>query len=90
MPRGTPEASEAAARAALDPAIAELLPKLPLREAASLTPQGAREQLRALAASRADIPLPQPAAVADITVAGAAGFAASSASMIPMTGSSNT
>jgi acetyl esterase len=57
----------------LDPAIAAILPLLPLRDAATLTPAGAREQLRALAASRSDIPLPQPAAVADVAIAGAAG-----------------
>jgi acetyl esterase len=57
----------------LDPAIEQLLPKLPLREAANLTPQGARDALTALAASRSDLPLPRPAAVADGAVAGAAG-----------------
>ncbi len=57
----------------LDPDIAQILPKLPLRDAATLTPEAARAQLLALAASRSDIPLPQPAAVADITVAGAVG-----------------
>jgi len=57
----------------LDPAIEQLLPKLPLRDAANLTPQSARDALTALAASRSDLPLPQPAAVADIAVAGAAG-----------------
>jgi acetyl esterase len=57
----------------LDPAIEQILPNLPLRDPAKLTPQGARDALTALAASRSDLPLPQPAAVADIAVAGAAG-----------------
>jgi hypothetical protein len=50
----------------LDPAIEQILPNLPLRDPAKLTPQGARDALTALAASRSDLPLPQPAAVADI------------------------
>jgi acetyl esterase len=57
----------------LDPAIEQILPMLPLRDPAILTPQSARDALTALAASRSDLPLPQPAAVADIAVAGAAG-----------------
>jgi acetyl esterase len=57
----------------LDPDIARILPLLPLREPATMTPAGARDALRALAASRSDIPLPQPAAIAELTVEGAAG-----------------
>jgi acetyl esterase len=57
----------------LDPELAQLLPKLPLRDSRALTPSIAREQLIALARSRNDVPLPQPAAVADLTIPGAAG-----------------
>ena len=57
----------------LDPEIAELLPKLPLRDSRILTPSIAREQLIALAQSRSNIPLPQPAAVADVSIPGPAG-----------------
>jgi acetyl esterase len=57
----------------LDPVIAEIIPKLPLRDPATLTPQSARDALRALAAARAAIPPPPVASVKDITVKGAAG-----------------
>ena len=57
----------------LDPELAQLLPKLPLRDSRTLTPSLAREQLLALARSRNDVPLPQPAAVADRTIPGPAG-----------------
>src|SRR5947209_11080700 len=57
----------------LDREIAELLPKLPIRDPRTLTPQSAREQLLALARSRNDVPLPQPAAVADRSIPGPAG-----------------
>ena len=57
----------------LDPAIAQIIPLLPWRDPDTLTPQSAREQLRALAASRADIPLPPVASATDIQVKGAAG-----------------
>jgi acetyl esterase len=57
----------------LDPELAALLPKLPIRDPRTLTPQTAREQLLALARSRNNVPLPQPAAVADRTIPGAAG-----------------
>jgi acetyl esterase len=57
----------------LDPVIAEIIPKLPLRDAATMTPQSARDALRALAAARAAIPPPPVASVKDITVKGAAG-----------------
>jgi acetyl esterase len=57
----------------LDPAIEQILPILPLRDPAKLTPQSARDALTTLAASRSHLPLPQPATVAEMTVAGAAG-----------------
>jgi acetyl esterase len=57
----------------LDPELAALLPKLPLRDSRTLTPSIAREQLLALAQSRNNIPLPQPATVADVSLPGPAG-----------------
>jgi acetyl esterase len=57
----------------LDPVIAEIIPKLPLRDPETMTPQSARDALRALAAARAAIPPPTVADVKDITVKGAAG-----------------
>jgi len=42
----------------LDPVIAQIIPLLPLRDPKTMTPQSARNQLRALAASRAAIPPP--------------------------------
>ncbi len=57
----------------LDPVIAEIIPKLPLRDPATMTPQSARDALRALAAARAAIPPPPVTSVKDITVKGAAG-----------------
>ncbi len=57
----------------LDPVIAEIIPKLPLRDPATMTPQSARDALRALAAARAAIPPPPVADVKDITVKGATG-----------------
>jgi acetyl esterase len=57
----------------LDPVIAEIIPKLPLRDPTTMTPQSARDALRALAAARAAIPPPPVADVKDITVKGAAG-----------------
>src|ERR1700749_3992963 len=59
--------------APLDPVIAEIIPKLPLRDPETMTPQSARDALRALAAARAAIPPPPVADVKDITVKGAAG-----------------
>ena len=44
--------------APLDPVIAQIIPLLPLRDPETMTPQSARDQLRALAASRAAIPPP--------------------------------
>ncbi len=57
----------------LDPVIAEIIPLLPLRDPATMTPQSAREALRALAAARAAVPPPQVASVVDGHVKGAAG-----------------
>src|ERR1700722_12889882 len=57
----------------LDPVIAEIIPKLPLRDPTTMTPQSARDALRALAAARAAIPPPPVADVKDIQVKGAAG-----------------
>jgi len=57
----------------VDPELAQLLPKLPLRDSRTLTPSLAREQLLALARARNDAPLPQPAAVADFIVPGPGG-----------------
>jgi acetyl esterase len=53
----------------IDPDLQRILPLLPLRDAASLTPARARGDLVALADSRKDVPLPQPASVADLNVA---------------------
>ena len=57
----------------VDPKIAAILPLLPWKDAAHLTPKRARDELVALADSRKDVPLPQPASVQDIFVDGAAG-----------------
>jgi acetyl esterase len=59
--------------APLDPVIKEIIPLLPLRDPAVMTPQSAREALRALAASRAAVPPPPVEQVEDISVAGGAG-----------------
>jgi acetyl esterase len=59
--------------APLDPVIAEIIPLLPLRDPAIMTPQSARDALRALAASRAHVPPPAVGAVEDLKVKGAAG-----------------
>lgn len=59
--------------APLDPVIAEIIPTLPLRDPAMMTPQSARDSLRALAASRAAEPPPPVDAVQDIKVKGGAG-----------------
>jgi len=59
--------------APLDPVIAEIIPKLPLRDAETMTPQSARDALRALAASRAAVPPPPVASALDAEVKGAAG-----------------
>jgi acetyl esterase len=57
----------------VDPGIERILPLLPLKDAAGLTPRRAREELVALADSRKDVPLPQCAAVTDIVIPGSAG-----------------
>jgi acetyl esterase len=57
----------------LDPVIAQIIPLLPLRDPATMTPQSARDALRALAAARAAVPPPPVASVDDTTVKGAAG-----------------
>jgi acetyl esterase len=59
--------------APLDPVVAQIIPLLPLRDAETMTPQNARDVLRALAASRAHIPPPPVNVVKDINVKGAAG-----------------
>ncbi len=59
--------------APLDPVIAQIIPLLPLRDPQIMTPQSAREALRALAASRAAVPPPAVTNVEDIYVSGAAG-----------------
>ena len=60
----------------LDPVIAQIIPLLPLRDPTAMTPQSARDALRALAASRAAVPPPPVASAEDIKVKGAAGFLA--------------
>jgi acetyl esterase len=57
----------------LDPIIADIIPKLPLRDPDTMTPQSARDALRALAAARAAVPPPPVESVSDIEVKGAAG-----------------
>ena len=57
----------------LDPVIAEIIPKLPLRDPDTMTPQSARDALRALAAARAAVPPPPVASAIDAEVKGAAG-----------------
>ena len=57
----------------LDPIVAQIIPLLPLRDPATMTPQSARDALRALAASRAAVPPPPVASAIDIEVKGAAG-----------------
>jgi acetyl esterase len=57
----------------LDPIVAQIIPLLPLRDPAVMTPQSARDALRALAASRAAVPPPPVASAIDTEVKGAAG-----------------
>ncbi|MBO4225541.1 alpha/beta hydrolase [Bradyrhizobium neotropicale] len=57
----------------LDPVIEKIIPLLPLRDPKTMTPQSARESLRALAAARAEIPPPPVEHVKDVKVAGGAG-----------------
>src|SRR6516164_1948739 len=58
--------------ATLDPVVASIIPLLPLRNPETMTPQSARDALRALAASRAGVPPPPVSSVQDIKVNGAA------------------
>ena len=58
----------------LDPVVAQIIPLLPLRDATTMTPQSARDALRALAASRAEVPPPPVMSAEDIKVKGGAGF----------------
>ena len=58
----------------LDPVIAPIIPLLPLQDPETMTPQSARDALRALAASRAAVPPPAVMSAEDIKVKGAAGF----------------
>jgi acetyl esterase/lipase len=62
--------------ARLDPVVEKIIPLLPLRDPAVMTPSSAREALRALAASRAHVPPPPVASAEDSKVKGAAGFLA--------------
>jgi acetyl esterase len=57
----------------LDPVIAEIIPRLPLRDPDTMTPQSARDSLRALAAARAAVPPPPVESATDIQVKGATG-----------------
>ncbi len=59
--------------APLDPVIANIIPLLPLRDPEVMTPQSARDALRALAASRAHVPPPPVSTVEDMSVKGGAG-----------------
>jgi acetyl esterase len=59
--------------APLDPVIAGIIPLLPLRDPRTMTPQSARDELSALAASRAHVPPPPVAIVEATEVKGAAG-----------------
>jgi acetyl esterase len=57
----------------LDPVIEKIIPLLPLRDPETMTPQSARDALRALAAARAAVPPPPVASALDTEVKGAAG-----------------
>jgi acetyl esterase len=59
--------------APLDPVIAQIIPLLPLRNPDTMTPQSARDALRALAAARAAIPPPQVLSAVETEVQGGAG-----------------
>src|SRR5215212_7957484 len=59
--------------APLDPVVAQIIPLLPLRDPDTMTPQSARDSLRALAASRAAVPPPAVSSTEDIDVSGAMG-----------------
>jgi acetyl esterase len=55
----------------LDPVIAQIIPLLPLRNPDTMTPQSARDALRALAAARAAIPPPPVRSTEEMEVMGA-------------------
>src|SRR6185295_668213 len=55
----------------VEPDLEKILPLLPLKDAATLTPERARAELVALADSRKDVPLPELASVSDIRLDGA-------------------
>ena len=55
----------------LDPVIAQIIPLLPLRDPNTMTPESARDALRALAAARADIPPPPVRSTDEMEVMGA-------------------
>ncbi|HPU53774.1 MAG TPA: alpha/beta hydrolase [Burkholderiaceae bacterium] len=57
----------------LDADIARIIPLMPLQDVPNMTPVNARESMRALAAARNDIPLPDPGSVNDTTLPGPAG-----------------
>ena len=57
----------------LDPVIEKIIPLLPLRDPDTMTPQSARDALRALAAARAAVPPPPVASALDAEVKGSAG-----------------
>src|ERR1700682_4129358 len=58
--------------APLDPVIAKIIPLLPMRDPETMTPQSARDALRALAAARAAIPPPPVESAENTNVMGAA------------------
>ncbi|MGY3485706.1 acetyl esterase [Bradyrhizobium sp. USDA 4011] len=57
----------------LDPVIETIIPLLPLRDPATMTPQSCRDSLRALADARAAVPPPPVDVAENIAVAGAVG-----------------
>ncbi|MBR0757484.1 alpha/beta hydrolase [Bradyrhizobium jicamae] len=57
----------------LDPVIEKIIPLLPLRDPTVMTPQSARDSLRALAEARKAVPPPPVDSALDIEVQGAAG-----------------
>src|SRR5689334_14231113 len=57
----------------LDPVVEKIIPLLPLRDPTVMTPQSARDSLRALADARAAVPPPPVEHVSNIEVAGGAG-----------------
>lgn len=57
----------------LDADIARIIPMMPLRDVPNMTPTSARDSMRALAAARNDIPLPDPGSVEESSLPGPAG-----------------